>query len=136
MEPRGYYKVPCSATVPAGGGTTAFFTMDLDHWSPLTGGDPSGGAANMAFTCEVDILVFDPTGGGSYTSRSVWFTFSRDAGSPNTFHDLDLGSGGLAVVFSTTEVGLSSCVFQVDGVASDPTNQLVFDGMVHFEAHY
>lgn len=80
--------------------------------------------------------VYDPTGGGNYTWRSVWFTFSRDAGSPNTFLDSILGSGGLSVSFSTTESGLTTCLFQVDGIASDPSNSLLFDGMVYFDAHW
>lgn len=137
MQPRGKYMVPCTATVPAGGGITDFFTRDMDHWSPLTGGDPSGGASNLELMCEVDINVYDQSGGGSYTSRSVWFRFTRDSGSPNTFHDLDKGSGGNgSVSFSTTESGLTVCKFQVNGVATDPTNPLVFVGMVHFEAHW
>lgn len=137
MTSRGKFMKVCSATCPAGGPTTQdFFTLNLDSWSPDTFTDKSSGASYLVFTCWVDLEIYDHTGGGSHTSRSVYFRFARQGGSPNTFLDLTEGSGGLAVSFSVTEVGANICKFQVVGGASDPSNVLDFDGIVHYEAHY
>jgi hypothetical protein len=135
MTPRGKFMKVCSVVCPSGATTQDFFTLNLDSWSPDTFTDKSGGASYLVFTCWVDLEIYDHTGGGSHTSRSVYFRFARDAGTPTTSIDLTEGSGGLAVSFSGGVSG-STCKFKVTGTASDPSSDLDFDGVVHYEAHY